>query len=319
MVEIVPLERKHLPAAAGLFIDSYRELRRRFSALPPDMEDPQNVIPRLEKRLDMGQAIAALENGELVGYLAWYVIDAFRAAHRKAGYSPEWAHAARTSSAAITRALYSEAARRWHEAGCNTHAISLLAHDTRAIDTWFWNGFGLSVVDAIRTLDSLGTPISPDFQIRPAELGDADTLAILEAEHFQHYTQPPVLMEAFAPNDAKAFREFLSNPCNSAWLAETLDGAVGYLRFESSSFGAAAIVQSAGTIAITGAYMQPRFRGQGAAPALLDAALQSYKAQGFERCSVDFESFNPEAVTFWRKYFDPVCLSLIRVPEAHTE
>jgi GNAT superfamily N-acetyltransferase len=315
LIEILPLEPKHLTAAAGLFVDSYRELRRHFPALPDALAEPEAIMTRLEKRAGAGQAIAALQNGALVGYLAWFEIDSFRAASRKAGYCPEWAHAAQAGSPGVIRALYREAARRWLQAGCNTHAISLLAHETRAIETWFWNGFGLSVVDAIRPLEALGVPVPAGFQFRPADLSDAEDLAKIEAEHWQHYSQPPVLMETHAPDDAAAFRKFLSDPCNSAWLAETPRGLAAYLRFESSSFGAASIVQGTGTVAITGAFTRPAYRGQGATPALLDAAIHSYRARGFERCSVDFESFNPEAASFWPKYFDPVCLSLIRVPE----
>jgi hypothetical protein len=51
------------------------------------------------------------------------------------------------------------------------------------------------------------------------------------------------------------------------------------------------------------------------AAALLDAALRDYASQGFTCCAVNFESFNPEAVSFWMRYFEPVCLSVLRVPE----
>ena len=79
--------------------------------------------------------------------------------------------------------------------------------------------------------------------------------------------------------------------------------------------GAADIVSAETTIAITGAYTDPTYRGRGAGKALLDAALRNYAGRGYTGCSVDFESFNPEAAAFWMKYFTPVCLSVMRVPE----
>jgi ribosomal protein S18 acetylase RimI-like enzyme len=122
-------------------------------------------------------------------------------------------------------------------------------------------------------------------------------------------------MAAHETEDAEDFTEFLGNPTNSIWLA--LDGKtpVGMMRFECNEDGAVAIVDAPDKIAISGAYIRPQYRGRRAAPAILDAALRDYAAQGFARCSVDFESFNPEAATFWIKYFDPVCLSVTRVPE----
>ena len=76
----------------------------------------------------------------------------------------------------------------------------------------------------------------------------------------------------------------------------------------------AAIGQCVNALGAAGDEVQPIFvtldperdRGQ---------ALRDYAAQGFGRCSVDFEAFNVEAATFWLKYFDPVCLSVTRVPE----
>jgi GNAT superfamily N-acetyltransferase len=88
------------------------------------------------------------------------------------------------------------------------------------------------------------------------------------------------------------------------------------MRFEGQSHCASGVVQSDSTIAITAAYTRPRFRGLGAAPALLAEAFRHYSEKGFTRCAVDFESFNPEAARFWMKYFDPVSYSLMRRPEA---
>jgi len=69
------------------------------------------------------------------------------------------------------------------------------------------------------------------------------------------------------------------------------------------------------TIAITGAFVRAEQRGRGLAAALLRAALEDHRARGFHRCAVDFESFNPEAAAFWPRYFQPVCYSLMRIPE----
>lgn len=70
------------------------------------------------------------------------------------------------------------------------------------------------------------------------------------------------------------------------------------------------------TVTISGAYVLPAYRGRRVAVALLDAALRNYQACGMRLCAVNFESFNPEAAPFWMKYFEPVCLSVVRVPEA---
>lgn len=244
------------------------------------------------------------------------MVGGFRGTEHTAAYCPEWAHAAREGSKQpVYRALYRAASAEWAAAGCSVHAITLLAHDHEAERTWFWNGFGLAVVDAIRPLTPLGIPLPGGYAVRKATLDDVDLLAVLEAEHWQHYSQPPVFMAADEHQDAEGLATLISHPANSVWLAAQGDEALGYMRFEGSGFGAAEVVNAETTVAITGAYTWPAYRGRRVAVALLDAALHDHAQRGFARCSVDFESFNPEAAAFWMTYFEPACFSLMRVPE----
>jgi GNAT superfamily N-acetyltransferase len=122
-------------------------------------------------------------------------------------------------------------------------------------------------------------------------------------------------MMANAASTIEQCEALLNNPANAVWAAFEQGEAMGYLRFESASEGAASVVEDAGTVACTGAYVRPQYRGRGLAPALLDAALYDFAAQCYLRCSVDFESFNPTAFAFWMKYFTPACISVMRVPE----
>jgi GNAT superfamily N-acetyltransferase len=316
-MEIVPFTADHIPQAANLFIKKFQLLKERVPALPDDMSDPVQVSDRLEKALALNPGTAVVENGRLSGYIMWFIIPGFRAENRKAGYSPEWAHAAVDNrQAQVYQALYRSAAAHWQLAGCNTHAVTLLAGDAAVEKFWFWNGFGLSVIDAVRLCSSrLGMNPNPEIRIRPAENSDIPLLCEIEAEHWQHYTEPPVLMAAHPPDGEAQFAAFLSVENNSAWLAFDGSQLAGYLRLESGSTGAASIVRSSCTAAITGLYVRPQQRGKGIAAALLDSALEYYAHLGFRFCSVDFESFNPEASGFWLKHFAPVCQSVIRVPE----
>lgn len=317
-MEITPFRQEFIPDAAALFVQNFKALRQRLPALPDTMEKIENVAERLAGMMTSCPGVAALEGDRLVGYLGWYLIDHFRDTARKAAYCPEWGHGAlEGAKMPIYRALYRAASTQWAAAGCQTHALTLLAHDHEAEKTWFWNGFGLTVVDAIRSMDPITPePPSTNFTIRKATLDDVEPLAALEGEHWQHYSQPPIFMADQQPDDAAALADLLGNPHNSVWLAVRDGKLAGFMRFEGSSFGAADCVNAETTTAITGAYTRPAYRGQRIAVALLNAALRDYTSQGYERCSVDFESFNPEAAAFWMKYFEPVCLSVLRVPES---
>ncbi|MBI5961706.1 MAG: GNAT family N-acetyltransferase [Chloroflexi bacterium] len=316
-MQITAFQPDHIPAAAALFIDNLKQQRTILPILPDRLENPQTVAEKLGGFIQYGPAFAALDGGKLVGYLGAYLVEGFRDTDRKAAYCPEWGYGTiRSGSPAITQALYRAAAAEWTRAGCHTHAITLLAHDHAAEKVWFWNGFGLAVVDAVRPFTPLEGVRADGYTVRKATSADVETLAILDAEHIDHYTQPPTLMTPRTLTDVAAFAELLTNPHHSVWLAEQDGAPMGFMRFEGSSFGAADVINAETTTTITGAYVRPAYRGRRAAVALLDGALRDYAARGFACCAVNFESFNPEAADFWMKYFTPACYSLMRVPES---
>ncbi|MFN8450933.1 MAG: GNAT family N-acetyltransferase [Anaerolineae bacterium] len=312
-MEITTFQPHYLPDMAALFVRNFKALRQSVPILPDLLEQPERVMTMLRDWLANCPGVLALDGGAVVGYIGWFVVDHFRETERRGTYVPEWGHAA--VDPATYRAMYRAAAQYWHESGCGVHAISILAHDDAAVKAWFWNGFGMAVVDAIRPIAPLGIAPPPGIEIRKATPADLDALCALEVEHARHYTEPPVQMSAYEPRNAAALTAFMSEPGNSLWLA--LDGTdvMGYMRFEANSHGASAIVDAPDKVANTGAFVRPAYRGRRVAPALLDAALRDYAAQGFARCSVDFESFNPEAANFWLRYFAPVTFSLMRIPE----
>ncbi len=319
-MEITSFRNEYLEDAAALFVANLKKLLQVVPYTPRKMEDPARVITHLQGMMATCPGVAAIERGRLIGYLGWWIIDGFRGTNRRAAYVPEWAHATvqlgmDESRPGIYRALYRAAATHWVDAGCQTHAVTLLASDKVAERTWFWSGFGLTLIDAVRPVQPLLAAPPSSLVIRKATLDDIHLLAAIEAEHWTHYAQPPTLMVPPAPDGASEFMTLLNTSQNSAWLALDDGQPAAYMRFEAESQGAAQIVQSEDAFAITGAYTRPSYRGHGVAPALLDSALRDYAARGYTCCSVDFESLNPEAAVFWMKYFEPVCLSVIRVPE----
>lgn len=315
-MDIVTFSPDHLDAAAALFVAQFKALRAEVPALPDAMASEDHVAGHIARIMGTCEGVAAVEDGRLAGYMGWYIVEGFRDTERKTAYCPEWAHAAGGDRPAVYRALYRAAAAQWTAAGCHAHAVTYLARDPELEQIWYWNGFGLTVVDAVRPLQPLALTRALGIDVRKATGADAEILCELDAEHRRHYSAPPTLMAPRARRDAAGWVEFVREPKNAVWLAFAGGVPAGLMMFEGSSEGAADIVNAETTIAITGAYVRPAYRGRRAAPALLDAAQRDYTGRGFERCAVDFESFNPEAAAFWVKYFEPVALSAIRVPEA---
>lgn len=316
MIQVLSLTAENIPEAAALFIQNYQQQRRDTPSLPHKMQEQPRIEQMLKSMTNHSRALAAVEDGHVVGYLGWFMIEHFRGAERKGAYIPEWGHVVRSrEKMAIYQALYRIAGECWAEADCQVHAISVLAHDHAAERAWYWNGFGLTVVDAIRPIRPLQQAFDFQLSIRKATPADVAKLAEIDAEHWQHYSRSPIFMSPHIGNDAAGNALFLERPKNSAWLAEDQGKVVGFMRFEGYDFDSVASLEGDDGVIITGAYIRPTYRRHGAAAALLDAALRDYQSHGINYCAVTFESFNPEAAAFWPRYFEPVCFSLLRVPE----
>ena len=315
-MELQSFTPQYLPAAAELFLQNFRRLRQSVPALPAALDNEGLVAGKISRLVEAHPGVVALEEGRLVGYLTYMVLDDFRDTGRRAAYCPEWGHAAAAPyQAHAYRRMYREAAAQWAVQGCQVHAITLLADDQESLQTWFWNGFGMLVVDAVRPMTPLERKPKTLLRIRQAGAADAQNLAALDVEHCRYYTQSPVFMALRQSQTADEFAEFLEKPGNSAWLALDSDLPVGFLRLNGYEFDAADAIAAGEPIFINGAYLQSGFRGRGASSAMLQAALQHHARLGKTCCAVDFEAFNPDAATFWMRYFQPVCLSLMRCPE----
>jgi GNAT superfamily N-acetyltransferase len=310
-LEVVPFTLAHVDEAGSMFVASLEALRRDLPTLPDELAGPGVVAGRLNGM----SGVAAIEDGRLLGYLtAWFPIGEFRGTDRTAAYTPEWAHGAiGEARPTVERALYRAASASWAAAGCDVHAVTLLA-EAGAVDTWFWSGFGMGTVDAIRPMAPLTLAQPSEYGVRRATLDDVAALATLDAEHIRHYAAAPVFMVPPLARDSAAWTTFLSEAGNSAWLAEDGAGPFGFIRFDRDFDGADAI-ESATGVFISGAYVRAEHRRRAAASSVLNAALRHYADEGLAFCAVDFEAFNPEAATFWLRHFTPVCYSVMRTPE----
>jgi GNAT superfamily N-acetyltransferase len=313
-MDVLPFSAEYVAEAVAIFVSSLERTRRLVPQLPDEMLDVRAVAERLD---GMTGVVAIDRDGGLMGYLtSWFPISPFRHTDRAAAYSPEWGHGARGPDRRDTyRALYRAASADWSAAGCSVHAITLLEGDEASVDAWFWNGFGLATMDAVRDLAPVEAAPTPGIEVRAGGPADAGVLARLDAEHVHHYTQPPLLMGRPDALDAAGWAVFCERPGTSVWIAEDADDRpYGFMRFDSE-FDAADVVASGRGVSITGAYVRPDRRRRGAATAMLDAGIRHHAAAGLSYCAVDFESFNPEAAGFWTRHFATVCSSLIRVPE----
>jgi GNAT superfamily N-acetyltransferase len=307
-VKIAPLCEQHLEDAAALACARYRVLRGQMPCLPARYECVDVVLPELRELTKDSPAVAAFEDGRLVGFLGAWLLRDFRGA--PAAFSPEWGNGAALDDSRRTfQELYTAIAERWAGDGYRTHLISTPSCDREGIDGWHWLGFGGVAVDAVRELDPLSQ--SAAVEIRRATPDDVDAVVALGAALQAHMAASPTFMSCPAP-ERSAEEEWLADTSQALWLAYEGDEAVGCLRQGPANPGACEIVQDEGTTSVAGTITLTHVRGRGIAGALLDRALAWGRQQGYARCAVDFEPMNPLAVRFWMRHFRMVSYTVMR-------
>jgi GNAT superfamily N-acetyltransferase len=245
------------------------------------------------------------------------VLPEFRG--KRSVYSPEWANAVGGEDGGETyREMYARLSARWVADGCFIHVITLLAHDREAIDAWYWLGFGLTTVDAIRDLAPVQGSTA-DVVIRRAVLEDIEQAMALSQALQRHLVAAPIFVieehaPLFPPNVGgdEGGEQWLANSANVLWLAYRRGEAVACMGLEPSNPTACYIIRDEKTTSITSAFTRESERNKGIATALLNHSLNWARSVGYDRCAVDFESQNIPAVRFWLRHFEPVCYSLIR-------
>jgi ribosomal protein S18 acetylase RimI-like enzyme len=310
MLKTIPLSEEYLEDAAVLVSNRYRRLCEQEPHLPHSYEDVSNLLPLLQNILNAsGIGVATFHGDRLVGFLTGWQMPSFRG--KRSVYSPEWANAADLEdSAHIYEELYSHLAATWVADRYVAHYISLFPNDVDAMRAWHWMGFGMISVDALRGLDSIQNN-DANMTIRRAGLQDIEQVMALHEDLSQYHKEAPIFLLA-EKRDRSYYEEWLQNPNKVVWLACWKEEPVAFIRLGSADDDVCTIIVDEKTTSIYGAFTKEEVRREGIATALLDHALKSAQASGYERCAVSFEPMNLLGTRFWLKYFKPVCFSVVR-------
>ncbi|MBI4790515.1 MAG: GNAT family N-acetyltransferase [Chloroflexi bacterium] len=309
-LEIGQFSKSHLEAAARLVSLRYERLREQTPLLPKRYAEIETLSSLLNNLIESGRGVVALENGKLMGFLAAWQLVSFRG--KRSVFSPEWANAvSEPNGRRVYETMYSCLAADWRADGYNSHLISLFANRHYDLECWQWLGFGPIAADAIRGLNSIqGSHCQ--VEIKQASLRDIEAVMALDDALRRHIASSPIFLTNDKRPERIYYEDWLQNPQKAIWLGCLGDAPIAFLRIGPANTDACTIIYADKTASITGAFTQVDVRGAGIATALLNHALEWARAQGYERCAVDFEPMNYWARRFWLRYFEPVCYTFIR-------
>jgi GNAT superfamily N-acetyltransferase len=309
-IKIVPIGDEHLEAAAVLFVARYQQARQLEPLLPACHEHAERIVLRLRHLARRGIGVAAMQGSRTVGFMLARVVPSFHGG--RAAYAPEWAHAvAAANPREIYQAMYARASGQWVADGCHKHVVSLLAHDRQIADTFWWLGFGLTCIDAMRELCVVPDEASC-VDIRRAGPADAPALLNLTQDLHDHLSAAPIFRPAEQPATHERIARRLEDPAGCVFLACDQDEPIAYVDVQAANPSAAYIIEDPKTASITGMYTQKACRRRGIGKALLNQSVRWAQSMGYQRLAVDFEPQNAPGGRFWLQHFRPVCYSMIR-------
>jgi GNAT superfamily N-acetyltransferase len=320
-MNIVRFSKEYIEQAIKIAMANYRMERQFVPALPQEERLPlKNLLPDMEHFVKTGLGSAVVENHQLLGFCCGYepIGDAFGTTGVRGTFSPIHGHGVATHIIGKDRdrmysGLYQATAEKWVKAGIRSHAIALYTHDRAAVNSFFYNGFGLRCMDLIRSLEEELEPVrNPSVikNVRYEELDREDwkSLLILHNGLLEHIGGSPVFM-SFPKMDEEALYEHASE--GTRYFVALIDREpLAYIKLGET--GENFVTEHAGMMNICGAYCNPKYRGIGIYHNLLAYMIALLKKEGYQLLGVDCESFNPTARAFWTKYFAEYTHSVVR-------
>jgi len=270
------------------------------------ISDPAVAEQRIDA--DLGNpSIAAMHDGQLVGYLA---APPPRPPGDGVGIKAAMHATMPEQRRNIYRRLYGQLAGELTKIGGFTHTIAMNYSDQTTVDTWFELGFG---IDQIRGVQSLQPPTEPspassDIHVREAIAEDLDELTNLAIEVTRFHAQSPMLRPALSDHGFTRgnFVKAMESPQSLLVVAELGHRLGGF--FEVNADGH---FLDTATIGIAG--VAPGERHQGVGTAIVNFTLDWASRAGYRYCAVEWTSPNLTSDRFWRsRGFEPLQYKLTR-------
>ncbi len=308
-IDIKKLKNCHLEDVVEMVLKNYQVERNSVPFLPFENNFKNLIRSRLKKLISEDTGVVALVNGKIIGFIAGYKINEFWGDCRGI-YCPDYGHGAMGDDRKkIYQRLYRYSAGKWVEDGFTHHALTIYAHDRETIDTFFWLGFGLRCVDAMREAAAIEKN-NTELSINKVGKEGVAKIADLQEKFHNYLTESPVFIPGEKEDLEKYLEGWLDNNNRHLWVADKDEEAVGFMKMEPE--GERFITESEAVMNITGAYVKEGHRQSRIAASLLGDIQKWLLGNDYKLCGVDYESFNPAGSNFWNQFFTPYAYSLAR-------
>ncbi len=304
-MDIVAFTDDHVDGAAAVLAERHAAHLAVERLLPR----PTDFREQVEKAREDATGAAAIEDGEVVGYLL--------GPRREDGIGEHvWiasaGHAVRDPE--VIRDLYAVAAERWVEDGLTRHFVYVPAM-RELVEPWLRLSFGISAAQAaMETRPAAPAAAGTSITVRPSTPEDTPVAAAYDRQLQLHLRESPSFGGLPVQSDQDVldeWREDEGNPKYTHFVAEQDGRIVGHLLLYRRPGGDLRVPPE--SIDLANALTEARARGSGAMVALTEHAIGWAHEHGYKILITDWRMTNLLASRFWpRRGFRETFLRLYR-------
>jgi GNAT superfamily N-acetyltransferase len=279
-------------------------------ALYPCWQDNFSPIENyITDKASQGMSIAAKRDGRLVGFISCDIFSFH-------GIISAICHFCGNASSieerkSVYSAMYSEFCKFCVDRGALAQYISICANDTEVKNLLFDIGFGSYGADAFARFDK-PLPYESGYEIKTADISDASAVFDLYLKESDYFLCSPVYLRLPACSLTLIEQKIMSG---KIYVAKDRGVIIGMMDLEIAKDDNIYRMYTKGSAVVCGeigAYIIDGFRGKGIGSRFM-GVISDYCTQNNVRCAhVPWETANPYANRFWRKFFEPTVLALKR-------
>lgn len=307
--KVSSMQKTDVNKAIKLWTDQYKNYCGNNDDFPAYWGSNINEIESfLNNKIENNSAIIAKLDNEIVGFLAY---DEFPFNGEDSVFCPAIGHCATEEyKESVYLSLYKSISQQWINKGILNHMWTIFYNDTELKNILFDLGYGSYLIDAFSSLSN-----KPEgeclFEIKKASSEDIDTLYELVEESEEYYKSAPLFLKR-----DKVLKDEISEIISKSnvFIAWDKEKAVGFINLSiaKNNNPIDMSVNNCGLIDEIGAYIKLEYRGKKVGKQLLKSISEYCSLNNISCIHVDFETANLYANKFWRKYFNPMLLSMRR-------
>jgi GNAT superfamily N-acetyltransferase len=308
MYQITTMAENEIYTVMDLWYTNYSEYCNK--KITPDFfpNGKEKMEIYLKEQINKGNAIIIKENDTIFGYFSWIFINFH---NENTMFCPIIGHVAiGNGKENIYSQLYKYVSSICIKNSVFNHLWMIFNDDILLKKFSYDMGFGSYVMDAYIKNGIMAKNDCP-YKIIMANKNDCNILYDLVEESRNYYHEAPIFLNRKTISEEK-IREIIEQ--NIVFVAWDNNIPIGFINIKKDNQYNIETLETPESVDVSplGIYIKEEYRRKGIGKKLVEKIFKYCNKNTLEYIHVSFETANPFANNFWKRYFSPVIISVRR-------